>query len=83
MTHTLTDLTTGESVSGTPESLAQELLLRHGLDYDPCEDDIVSGLWYHLLDYARAVRDQDTNRQAGLEDIVQYRVRPTDRKDAP
>ena len=82
MTHTLTDLTTGESVSGIPESLAQELLLRHGLDYDPCEDDIVSGLWYHLLAYARAVRDQDTDRQAGLEDIVQYRVRPTNRKDA-
>ena len=32
--------------------------------------------------YARAVRDQDTDRQAGLEDIVQYRVRPTNRKDA-
>ena len=82
MTHTLTDLTTGESVSGAPESLAQELILRHGLDYDPREYDVVSALWYHLRDYAQAVRDQDTDRQAGLEDIVQYRVRRLNRKDA-
>ena len=42
----------------------------------------MSGLWYRLLAYARAVRDQDTDRQAGLEDIVQYRVRRLNRKDA-